>query len=74
MLHHNTHLGKCTSKVWDKFYTPFLNSTLACIDYNFAVESVEHDLFRDDKHTSATTTFKSEAIPRLASTNKKVSI
>ena len=36
------------------------------------MESVEHDLFRDDKHTSATTTFKSEAIPRLTSTNKKV--
>jgi hypothetical protein len=45
---------------------------VACIDYNFAVESVEHDLFRDDIHQSVATSFKSEAIPRLTSTNKKV--
>ena len=47
---------------------------LACIDYNFAVESVEHDLFRDDIHQSVPSTFKSEAIPRLTSTNKKVKL
>jgi hypothetical protein len=33
---------------------------------------VEHDLFRDDIHQSAPATFKSEAVPRLATTNKKV--
>ncbi len=44
----------------------------ACVDFNFAVESVEHDLFRDDIRMSQATVFKSEAVPKLVRIEKNV--
>jgi hypothetical protein len=47
---------------------------IACIDYNFAVEFVEHDLFHAVIKQTPPVIFKSEAVPKLTSTNKKVNL
>jgi len=59
---------KYRDPIWSIYIHTVNNKCLffiACVDFNFAVESNEHDLFRNNIRQSQSTAFKSEAVPRL---------